>query len=132
VNVDRTPAVRVLVANEPLAYREVLAGSLRLLRPDAEVVEVDPDEIEVSVRSARPDLVFASRIDARILAWLPAWAIVYPGGAQRVETCVAGERATATDLELADALALVDRVAALTAARRAPAPSPAPGAARSG
>jgi hypothetical protein len=50
--------------------------------------------------------------------------VLYPGGAPRVEAWVAGERSVAPDLGLAAALALVDRAAALAAARAA---APRPG-----
>jgi hypothetical protein len=103
---------RVLVAHEPRAYREALAAALRALRPEAEVVVVEPQDLDGEASRRRPDLVFCSRLGEPVRSRARAWALLYPGGARRVETCVAGRRAAAADLGLAAALALLDRAAA--------------------
>ncbi len=102
---------RVLVALEPRAYREALAGALRVLRPAAEVDVVAPRRLDEEVARRRPDLVFCSRLSERVRAVAPAWVLLYPGGERAVETCVDGEQTVAADLDLVAALALVDRVA---------------------
>ncbi len=114
------PGPVVVVAHEPRAYREALAGALATLRPAAAVAAVEPAELERAVARARPDLVFCGELTAAVSACARGWVLLYPGGAPRVETCIAGERAVLADLGLADALALVDRAAALAAVRAAP------------
>ena len=111
------PPCRILVAHEPLAYREALAGALRVLRPDAEVAVVAPMELDKEVERRRPDLVYCSRLSQSVQARAWAWALMYPGGKRVVETSVAGERALVDDLSLDAALALVDRVAGLARSR---------------
>ena len=101
----------VLVAHEPLAYREALAGALRALRPRVEVAVVAPADLDDEIERRRPDAVFSSRPSRVVQARARAWALLYPGGERVVETYVAGERALAADLSLDAALALVDRVA---------------------
>ena len=113
------PSARVLVAHEPLAYREALAAALAALRPAAEVLAVDPAALDRAVERARPDLVFCGELTAAVRAAAPAWVLVYPGGAPRVEISVAGTCWTAPDLGLEAAVALLDRAAALV--RRTPA-----------
>jgi len=39
---------RILVANEPLAYRETMAAALRCLRPDALVAEESAERLAVA------------------------------------------------------------------------------------
>ena len=105
------PPCRILVAHEPLAYREAPAGVLRVLHPHAEVAVVAPADLDEEVERRRPDVVFCSRLSQAVRAQARAWALLYPSGERVVETCVAGERALADDLSLDAALALVDRVA---------------------
>ena len=104
---------RVLVAHEPRAYREALAAALAALRPEAEVLAVDPGALDRAVAAAAPDLVFCGALTPAVRAAAPAWAVLYPGGTPVVETSVAGERAALPDLGLEAALALLDRAAEL-------------------
>ncbi len=105
------PPCRIIVAHEPLAYREALAGALSALRSHAEVAIVAPADLDDEVERRLPDLVFVGRLSQAVQAHARAWVLVYPGGERVVETCVAGERVLAADLSLDAALALVDRVA---------------------
>jgi len=102
-----------LVANEPRVYREALAA----LRPEPSVVAIEPAEFDGMVVRTRPDLVVCSSLAPSVEAGSRAWALLYPDGAPRVETSVNGERAVVADLDLAAALALVDRVVALAEGR---------------
>ena len=49
--------LQVLVANEPCAYREVITGVLRELRPHIEVNAGEPDGLDGEVARLRPHLV---------------------------------------------------------------------------
>jgi len=111
------PTVRILVAHEPLAYRDVLATALRALRPTADVVVVEPGDLDDEVARRAPHLVFCSRLSEVIQTRSLGWAVLYPSGAPIVETSVAGERTTAADMVLEEILSLVDRVAGLVPAR---------------
>lgn len=70
--------MRVLVANEPRLYREVISACLRELEPEIEAVLVDPEELDDRVQRDAPDLVFCSRVTPRVADEVPVWAEVYP------------------------------------------------------
>ena len=102
--------VRILVANEPRAYRDTIAAALRCLRPLAEVVVGEPAQLAGKVARLQPHLLFSSdpevveRVDVR------SWVLLYPGGTGRIVVCVDGQQEVAADLPFDDLLAIVDRV----------------------
>ena len=51
----------VVLANEPDAYRSLLAAELPFLRPNLRVLEVNPAELDAAVVSLHPALVICSR-----------------------------------------------------------------------
>jgi hypothetical protein len=108
------PMVRVLVAHEPATYREALGAALRLVRPDADVFVVAPENLDNEVRRVRPDLVFCSQLSELVRTQPRAWVLLYPGGEHLVETSVAGERITSGDLPFDTVIALVDQAASIT------------------
>ena len=111
------PTVRILVAHEPLAYRDVLATALRALRPLADIVVVEPTDLDAEIGRQVPHLVFCSRLSDAVQARSLGWVLLYPRGEAVIETSVAGDRMTAGDLVLDEVLSLVDRVASLVPAR---------------
>lgn len=110
------PPMRVLLANEPRAYREALAAAFRASRPDAEVVVVDPGGLDDAVALRRPVLVVCSDLTEAVEAHAPVWALLYPDGARLAVSSVAGERQIAGDIELDGLLVLADQGAALAQA----------------
>lgn len=70
----------MLFANEPRAYRDVLASAVTLLRPDAEVIEVDPDELDAAIAHHVPALVVCDRITAAVEGGGHHWVLLYPDG----------------------------------------------------
>ena len=104
------PPILVLVANEPRAYRETIALALRELRPEAEVLAVEPETLDAEVVRRRPALAVCSALSSEVVETrVPAWVLLYPGGANLAVVSVRGERATRGGLGLADLAALVDR-----------------------
>ena len=51
----------ILLANEPGAYRSLLATELPLLQPNLRVVEIQPADVDEAISSYRPTLVLSSR-----------------------------------------------------------------------
>ena len=51
----------VVLANEPGAYRSLLAAELPFLRPALRVLEVEPANLEVAVTALHPAVVICSR-----------------------------------------------------------------------
>ena len=102
-------ANRILLGNEPRAYREALGAALRQHRPEAEVVLVEPAALDTEIAERPPRVVVCSALTSAVATRVPAWVLLYPDGARLVVTCLGGERTTAGDLDLNDLLALVDR-----------------------
>jgi hypothetical protein len=99
----------VLVANEPRAYREVLAAALGRLLPYVRVVEVDPAGLTPAIGDLTPDVVICSRF-AAVSEHLPiAWMVLYPEGTRLAIASVAGERSIHPHLDLPDLLIFVGR-----------------------
>lgn len=103
--------MRVLVANEPLSYREALARTLQKLRPQAEVRQTEPEELEASLKSFRPELVLCSRLPEKLPAGPRGWVELYPGGSGSSTLVLAEERAEIPDVQLVDILSVLDRLA---------------------
>ena len=107
--------IRILVANEPRSYREVLAAALRKLRAHVKVIVVEPDDVDAEVVLQRPHLVLCSRLTAPVQSCLLGWVVLYPDGARRAVVNVGGQRTVMPDLELANVLAIVDQAQRLAA-----------------
>ena len=67
--------LRILVGNEPRSYREAISGAIECMRPDAEVLTVEPEELDLEVpavaASARQRNEWGSRCarDSRQPCW---------------------------------------------------------------
>lgn len=69
---------RIVVANEPRAYREVIGSAIGRLRPGIEVTLVEPDELNRAVDRLDPQLVVCSRLEER--PGSGTWVTCYPDG----------------------------------------------------
>lgn len=103
--------MRIVVANDPLAYRDVIGSTVRVLRPDVDVIAVAPDELETAVLDYLPDLVVCSRLTSAVVARVRAWIMLYPDGASSATISVDGERTTVADIDFPGVLAAIDRAA---------------------
>lgn len=103
--------MNIIVANEPRAYREVLASALQALRPGLTITLVEPDGLDEAVGRLAPHLVLCSRTTELLEMHVPNWVALYPDGAARVLISLVGRRSDAADLELAEILAIVDGAA---------------------
>jgi hypothetical protein len=92
----------VLVANEPRAYRESITLALTALRPRADVIAVEPDELDAEVRRQHPDVAVCSHLSPTVEASVPTWVLLYPDGANVAVVSIAGERSMTGRLELED------------------------------
>lgn len=110
-------AFRILVANEPLAYRETMAAALRCLRPDADVAEETAERLAAAPPALLPHLLICS--DADLPNRIPArsWLLLYPEGAPAVVVCLNGDRREFPDISFDDLLAVVDGAAPPAAPR---------------
>jgi hypothetical protein len=105
--------LRLVVANDPRSYRETIATAIQRLRPDVEVMVVDPADLGDQVERWRPHMVISSVPVARAGDCPLCWVALYPARKTLVIVNVAGQQTWARDMDLAELLAIVDRTAAL-------------------
>ncbi len=108
--------LRILLANEPRAYRESIAAVLGHLRPGFDVEVSEPEDAEDRVRTFLPDVAICDRATGAVGELVPVWVELYPGQSSR---SVASERGRLTEfpeIRLEDLLGIADRAA--IAARR--------------
>ena len=103
-------AIRVLVANEPRSYREVIANVLGALRPQLEVIVVDPDDLDREVAELVPHLVLCSRATEVVETRAQASVTLYPDGRSHAVISIGGERELVSDVEFEHLLAAADQV----------------------
>lgn len=111
-------SMRVVVANEPRAYREVTAEVLKQLRPDVEFELTDPEGLDEAVSRLLPDMVVCDHATRTVREGVAVWLELYPGGDARSTASVHGERKTIEDVQLSDIVGLVDRATEMIRDRR--------------
>jgi hypothetical protein len=111
--------MRVLVGNEPRVYRDIHATSLQALRPEAEVVAVEPAELDEAVRRLEPDVVFCSRLSETVESEALSWVLLYPDGANLAIVCIAGERTIVPEIAFEALLGVLDETERRLAAQHA-------------
>jgi len=99
---------QILVANEPLVYRDVLGSQLPRLRPGLTVLVVDPADLDEAVARLRPRLVICNEVTDRIRQFATAALVLDPLGTNRAVLTVAGQHQVLLNPRLADFLAAVD------------------------
>jgi len=104
-------AVRLLMANEPRAYREGIAAAIRELRPGVEVTTVEPDDLEGSILRLTPDIVVCNRATSPVREGVSVWVELYPDYAPWSVVSVRGVRSTLAEIQLPDILSIVDLTA---------------------
>lgn len=100
---------RVLLAYEPLAYREARGGTLRELRPAVEVTIVPPVDLDREVVRLHPHLVLCSAVTGPERSRPPSWSPLYPNGHGVMITSIAGRETTIFDPAFDAVLHAVDR-----------------------
>ena len=104
---------RIVLANEPRAYRDVMAAAFRSLRPELEIVTVEPDDLGAYLAEAEPAVVVYSRQGDGLPPRVFAWVLLYPDGENRATVSVAREETSYADMEFDDLLGVLDRTVAL-------------------
>lgn len=101
--------IRLLMANEPRAYREVIAEAVRDLRPSIKVMTVEPGELDDSVSNFRPDMVICSAATEMVKKNVLIWIELYPEFSPKSVISVKGESSKIDEIQLADLLEILDR-----------------------
>ena len=107
----RSLGVRVLIANTPAMYREVISATLRELRPEIEVFTAEPEDLEREFSHLLPQLVVCSRLTKRVEREAPVWIELYPDGAsQAVVGTLDGSRTLLRAMDFDTLLAILDGI----------------------
>ena len=100
--------MRILLANKPRLYREVIGDACRALRPQHHVVTVAPENLDDEVVRLAPHLVFCSRLTPAVHVHPLAWVMLYPDDKPRAVICLGGRCSTVADLEFNGLLSIID------------------------
>ena len=106
---------RVLLANEPRAYRETIATVIGQMREDVEVETAAPDALDGAVRRSHPRMVICSEATDTVRSEVPVWVELYPGHGSRSLASIEGRREEYEDIQLSDLLDILDRALGPTA-----------------
>lgn len=97
------------MANEPRAYREVIAEAVRELRPGVEVRTTEPDALDDAVSDFGPDVVICSKATEAVRERATTWLELYPEFGARSVASVDGETVAFEEIQLSDILSVIDR-----------------------
>jgi len=103
------PKLRVLVANEPRLYREGIAATLRDLKPDVDVLVVEPEALDREVGRSVADMVLCSHVTPVVKNEALVSIEFYLEGKPLMGVNVDGLSLRAIDDGLPTLLSLVDR-----------------------
>ncbi len=101
-------STRVLVATEFRSYREAIAHVIGSLRPEAEVVVVDPDSLDAEVSRESAGFVICSRAMPLIETTVPVWVELHPDDGPDSRVGIRGETRTVGGIQLEDLLELLE------------------------
>ena len=101
--------MRMLLANGPRSYRDVLSGTLKVLYPDFEILTAEPYDLDEGVLRSSPHLVVCSRITPVVESNAPVWIELYPGHTSGAVVDVGGERQAILEMGFEKLLSTVDR-----------------------
>ena len=96
----------VIVANEPVSYRSLLATELPFLRPDLRVLEVQPADLDATVALLQPAVVVCSRAGAHVRESGAALLFLRAG---KIDSYMQSQAGTIVNPRLADILGALDR-----------------------
>ncbi|CAN5198245.1 MAG: hypothetical protein M3Q62_01250 [Actinomycetota bacterium] len=100
---------RVLMANEPRAYREGIAAVISQLRPEVEIETVEPNALDTSIERFSPDMVICSKATDALKGGVRVWVELYPENAAFSVASIGGRRMEYTEIQLPDLLSIVDK-----------------------
>jgi hypothetical protein len=106
---------RVLMANEPRAYREGIAAVIGQLRPAVEVETVEPNALDDSIERCVPDMVICSKATETLKGRVRVWVELYPENGTISVANIGGRRTEYTEIQLPDLLSIVDKAEELAA-----------------
>lgn len=112
-NETETKTVRVLVGNELRTYRDVYVHAFRILRPNLEVREVEPADLDREIERFEPHLVVCSYASVAVRETVLSWIELYPEGAPVAMICTAGQLSTIRDVQFDNLISVIDQTTEL-------------------
>jgi hypothetical protein len=100
--------MRVLVANAPDVYQEVISATLKELRPHLEVFTAQPEDLDAEFARLSPQLVVCSRVTALVEREALVWIELYPGYASESVVSLGGQKSTYPEMDFDIILSVVD------------------------
>ncbi len=101
--------MRIIIASELRSYREVITATIQKLRPQHEVIAVDPDELDGAIVRLEPLVVLCSHLSPIVESHPRTWILLYPDGAASVLVNLAGVQTAVPDLDLDSLVAIIDK-----------------------
>ena len=106
--------MRILIASELRSYREVITATIQQLRPQHEVIAVNPDELDGAIVRLEPLVVLCSRLSPLVESHPRTWILLYPDGQATVLISFDGVHTAVPDLELDSLISIIDRTERLS------------------
>lgn len=106
---------RVLMANEPRAYREGIAAVIGQLRPAVEIETVESEGLDASIERFSPDMVICSKATEALKDSVRVWVELYPENGALSVANIGGRRMEYAEIQLPDLLSIVDKAGELAA-----------------
>ncbi len=105
-------AARILVAveDEYLAYREVIAAAIRVLRPGAQVESANLDALAQEIERLDPHVVICSRPNTVDPGRRPAWVVLPTDPIRPARICIGGRYSERVNPTVEVLLGIVDEV----------------------
>ena len=100
--------MRLLIANEPLVYREIISATLNKLRAHLEVYTAEPADLDKEFLRLSPGLVVCSRRTQLIERKACAWVELYPQHTYGAVVSLAGKKTTFEEMNFEILLSIVD------------------------
>jgi hypothetical protein len=111
---ERT-VLKIIVAfeDEYRAYRETLAAAIRILRPDAEVMTIEPEKLSGVRKRFDPDIVICSRFKDEDSNDVRAWIELALDPTQSTKVRIDGQYSEVVNPTLDKLLVIIEEVAQL-------------------
>jgi F420-dependent methylenetetrahydromethanopterin dehydrogenase len=105
-------AARILVAfeDEYLAYREVIAAAIRVLRPGAQVESANLDALAQEIERLDPHVVICTRPNTVDPGRRPAWVVLPTDPTRPARICIGGRYSERVNPRIEVLLGIVDEV----------------------
>jgi CMP-2-keto-3-deoxyoctulosonic acid synthetase len=95
------------------AYQGALAAAIKILRPDAEVITVEPDKISEATKRFGPDVVITSRPEQANTEGVAAWVELSLDPSQASKVNLNGDRSEIANPTLDKLIGIIEKAAQL-------------------